>query len=147
LFQAAQSARVPRTAADERCAVIVGVDQETVTAVEVTSRGFEYLLTPNGDGTVPAALADWPGARTWYASERHGLLMFNDGVLAAVAQLLADTEPTGLATRAPSPKSTCRRVSDDELRRQITQKVRWSSLSMEARRSILDPLIPPEFAQ
>src|SRR5690606_32787879 len=70
--------------ADERCAVIVGTQQETVTSLRVGAEGFEYSIRRDGDGTVPLTRALWDGAATWFIQENHGGLTNNNEVLAAV---------------------------------------------------------------
>ncbi|TLZ24706.1 MAG: hypothetical protein E6K25_16095, partial [Gammaproteobacteria bacterium] len=53
LLQAALAARQRLAAPDERFINIVGVGQETVTAVARRNDDFLYTLTRHGDGTVP----------------------------------------------------------------------------------------------
>jgi pimeloyl-ACP methyl ester carboxylesterase len=137
-------------AARDHCFHIVGVDQETVTRVRQGRKGFEYGITRDGDGTVPRALAEWPGARTYYTAERHGNLANNDSVGKAVIDLLTTGRTRRLAQEFPnSTRSVLCWVSDAELRRGVTGthkgKVSWAQLSSEERRRILEPVISPEF--
>ncbi len=132
--------------ADERCCLVVGVNQETVTSAKRAQGLFEYTITLDGDGTVPRALAEWPRARTWFTEESHGGLTNNAQVGATVADLLM----TGDTTRLPTARSRKRhvvvgKIRDSTLRRSVTGKVRWTDLSLEARRKILEPVISPEF--
>lgn len=146
LLARAKHTRARLAAADERCRVIVGTGQETVTSVTLRDGQFEYTSTLRGDGTVPVHCAEWPGAPTWYAHGGHGELTNDDVVLAAVIDLLASGETARLSRRRPAENGAVRRVTDAELRRQVADEVRWESLSLDARRRILDPVITPEFA-
>ncbi|HEY8537446.1 MAG TPA: hypothetical protein VIL28_01185, partial [Steroidobacteraceae bacterium] len=70
----------------------------------------------------------------------------NDTVLAAVVDILRSGSTSLLSTRAPRPDKTCTRVTTDrELRQQAVRKVHWESLSLDARRRILEPVLSPEF--
>jgi pimeloyl-ACP methyl ester carboxylesterase len=133
-------------AADARCCVVVGVDQDTIVDVRRLDAGFEYTIRRAGDGTVPSERAHWAGAPTWYVAENHGALTQNDLVLAALADLLSTADTARLSTQAPPPApQIVRAVADAELRARATTKVRWDQLSLESRRRILDPVITPEF--
>ncbi|MET0536309.1 MAG: alpha/beta fold hydrolase [Steroidobacter sp.] len=133
-------------AADGRCAVIVGANQDTVTSVTVGDGGFEYTIRREGDGTVPLSRALWKGADTWFADENHGALTNNNDVLAAVASILKDAPVARLPTARPAAvTSVVRKVTDRELRAAAIHKVQWDSLSLDSRRRILDPVLTPEF--
>jgi pimeloyl-ACP methyl ester carboxylesterase len=133
--------------ADERCLLIAGTSQETVVAAKIRDEQFEYTLRADGDGTVPMALARWPGARTWYVAETHGALTQNNRVLAAVDELLRHNDTQRLPDHAPrSDAGSERRVLESELRQEATHKVRWDELSLDSRRRILDPVLTPEFS-
>jgi pimeloyl-ACP methyl ester carboxylesterase len=137
-------ARMP--AADGRCSIIVGANQETVTSVAVGENGFEYSVRRDGDGTVPLARALWEGADTWFADENHGALTNNNDVLSAVSSILNDAPVARLSTtRPPAATNIVRTVTDRELRAAATHKVHWESLSLDSRRRILDPVLTPEF--
>ncbi len=147
MLQQALDSRSALAAADERCSLIAGVQQETVTAVSNCDSGLEYSITRNGDGTVPLHLSAWPGARTWYIEETHGGLASNDSVMDAVIDLLQRRDPAGLSPTFDRPaEQVLRRVTDGELRQQVRCKVRWDALSIDTRRRILEPVISPEFA-
>ncbi len=133
--------------ADERCAVIVGTHQETVTSLRLRDDGFEYSVRRDGDGTVPLARALWEGADTWFVPENHGALTNNNEVLAAVTNILKEGKTLRLSTTRPAPSSDIvRTVSDAELRAAATHKVHWDRLTLDSRRRILDPIITPEFS-
>src|SRR5256886_1070079 len=107
---------------DERFINIVGVGQETVTAVVRRDDDFLYTLTRHGDGTVPAASAVLAGVRSAYARVAHSNLTRDPLVAAAVVEVLrrgatarpprtwlkgapARTPASARATRpAPTPK-------------------------------------------
>jgi PGAP1-like protein len=146
MLAAAAASRNRLAAADERCMLIAGMQQETITAVANCASGLEYHITRAGDGTVPLSLAAWPGARTWYLEESHGALAANDRVMGAVIDLLQRGSTDSLATRSHDTDPTERRITDAELRAQVRGKVRWDALSIETRRCILEPLISAEFA-
>lgn len=132
---------------DERCAVIVGTHQETVTSVRVCKSGFEYSIRRDGDGTVPLTRALWDGAATWFIQENHGALTNNNKVLAAVNEILKQGQTTQLSTeRPPAASEVVRTVTDAELRAAATHKVHWDRLSLDSRRRILDPVMTPEFS-
>ncbi len=146
LLAKARKSRAQLAPADDRCFLIAGVDQETVVAADIRDSQFEYTLRRDGDGTVPLDSARWSGARSWYVAENHGGLTMNNLVLAAVDDILRRSDTDRLSPHAPAAdNSTDRRVSDAELRLEITGKVRWESLSLDSRRRILDPVITPEF--
>jgi pimeloyl-ACP methyl ester carboxylesterase len=133
--------------ADERCYVIAGKNQETITAVALRDGAFEYTITRDGDGTVPLSLAQWPEAATWFADETHGGMTNNRLVLAALIDLLVDGKTHRLGKKAPSSSQFVRSISDLQLRAQATAKVAWDSLSIDSRRRILEPVISPEFTR
>lgn len=133
-------------AADGRCSVIVGANQETVTSVALGENGFEYSVRRDGDGTVPLQRALWDGAETWFADENHGGLTNNSDVLSAVTSILNDAPVARLSTTRPAASTDIvRTVTDRELRAAATHKVQWESLSLDSRRRILDPVLTPEF--
>lgn len=137
-------ARLPK--ANDRCSVIVGVGQETIVAAAMRGRGFQYEYRAEGDGTVPLSRAQWNDAATWFVNENHGALTKNDHVLAAVADLLKTGDTRRLRSSAPPVSDTgSRTLSDDELRAVAMREMHWEMLSLDSRRRILDPVIPPEF--
>ena len=146
LLETAKAGRARLVSADDRCMLIAGVAQETLTRVRVVDNQFEYTVARDGDGTVPLALAHWPDARTWYVNESHGSLTNNDAVLAAVVDLLKSDQTQRLTSDAPARDYSIVRVTNDhELRQQATRKVTWDALSLDTRRRILEPVISPEF--
>lgn len=138
-------ARMPD--ADDRCRVIAGFGQETITAAVPGAAGFEYTIRNDGDGTVPLSRAQWRNTEAWFALENHGALTQNNKVLAAVAEILksGDTQQLPRAPASSLP-STVRRTTDRELRAAAVRKVQWEMLSLDTRRRILEPVICAEFS-
>jgi pimeloyl-ACP methyl ester carboxylesterase len=143
----ARKVRSRLPAADDRCSVIVGTNQETITSVAKRDGGFEYSLRMEGDGTVPVTRAQWADAATWFVNENHGALTQNDAVISAVVDILK----TGTTKRLPSKPTrpngaVTRSVCDRDLRLLATHKVQWDTLSLDSRRRILEPVISAEFS-
>jgi pimeloyl-ACP methyl ester carboxylesterase len=132
--------------ADERCLHIAGIRQATVVGTTVKGGEFEYELAPQGDATVPLALAVRPGEPAWFVGEKHGGLPNNGRVIAAVVDLLRSGRTERLSTTAPGARAPATRaVSEATLRRVAPHKVRWQNLSPDARRRLLEPVVSPEF--
>jgi hypothetical protein len=141
----ARKVRSRLPAADERCSVIAGTNQETITSVAKRDGGFEYALRLEGDGTVPVSRARWADAATWFANENHGALTQNDAVIGAVIDILETGTTKRLPSEARSNGAIIRTVCDRELRRLAINKVQWDTLSLDSRRRILEPVISAEF--
>ena len=143
---AARQERERWPGSDQRCLVIAGVRQDTVTSLSSTGREFDFGLTPQGDGTVPLALAVRPGEPAWYVGEKHGGLPNNGRVIAAVVDLLRTGATQRLAAAASRSRVPgVRQVSETVLRRVAPHKVKWQHLSPDARRRLLEPVVSPEF--
>ena len=146
LLAAARTRRTHLAAADERFATIAGVGEETVTAAVRRGEDFLYTLTRHGDGTVPAASAALPGARTAYARVAHSDLTRDGRVAAAVVDLVTRGTTARLPARWVSRSRARTVVSDHELRRTHVTKVDWAALTSEERRLFLENLNePPRF--
>lgn len=145
LLAEARRVREGLAEADERCCLITGVNQETVTGARRVKDSFEYTLSRDGDGTVPRSLAEWPKARTWFAEETHGGLANSTLVAAAVVDLLKKNDTKRLPTTWTRKRGAAGKVRDTALRKRLARKVRWSDLSMESRRRLLEPVVSPEF--
>jgi pimeloyl-ACP methyl ester carboxylesterase len=146
LLQRARATRSRLPAGDERCHVIAGTAQQTVIAAKLQDNQFEYLISLDGDGTVPRERTRWDGARQWYAHENHGALPLNEIVLAGLADVLRAGETQHLSRFAASSAEIIRRISDRDLRQYAQHKVAWDTLSIESRRRILEPVFTAEFA-
>jgi pimeloyl-ACP methyl ester carboxylesterase len=146
LLEGARRARQELVPPDERFAVIVGVGQETVTAVTRRRDEFVYTLTRLGDGTVPAASAGLAGAHTVYARVAHSDLTRDPQVAAAVADLIRRGATRRLPGTWASTSRARAQVSDTQLRRSHAEKVDWAGLTPEERRLFLQNLNePPQF--
>jgi len=146
LLSAARLTQSLLAPADARFAAIVGVGQETVTAVTRRHDDFVYTLTRHGDGSVPAASAALAGAPCAYARVAHSDLTRDPVVAAAVVDLLRTGTTRRLPARYASASRAAAQVSDAALRRTHADKVDWSALSPEARRAFLENLNePPQF--
>jgi CHAT domain-containing protein len=131
---------------DDRCLVIAGVRQDTVTSLQSTVGEFEFGVSSQGDGTVPLALAVRPGERAWYVGEKHGGLPNNGRVIAGVVDLLRTGDTQRLSASVSHPRlRTVRQLSEAALRRVAPHKVKWQHLSPDARRRLLEPVVSPEF--
>jgi hypothetical protein len=146
LLSRARATRGLLAPADARFAAIVGVGQETVTALARRRDDFVYTLTRHGDGTVPAASAALPGAPCAYARVAHSDLTRDPVVAAAVVDFLTRGATSRLPPRSMSASRATAQVSDAQLHRTHADKVDWSALSPEARREFLENLNePPRF--
>jgi hypothetical protein len=143
LLQAARAAREQLAPADARFAVIAGVGAQTVTGVARRGDDFLYTVTRHGDGTVPVASAELPGAPAVYARVAHSDLTRSPEVAAAVVELLR----RGATQRLPRSRHSASRaratVSDRQLRRGYGDKVNWAALTPEERRLFLEQLNQP----
>lgn len=143
LLAAARTTRTLLAPPDARFAAIVGVGQETVTAVARRRDDFVYTLTRHGDGTVPAASAALSGAPCAYARVAHSDLTRDPVVAAAVVDFLERGATSRLPARWTSVSRAAARVSDTQLRRTHADKVDWGALTPEARRAFLENLNEP----
>ena len=128
---------------DARFASIVGIGQETVTAVRRLADDFVYTITRHGDGTVPAISAALPGAPTHYVSVAHSDLTRDRLVAAAVVDLLRKGSTRRLPTKWVTTSRAEARITDRELRRTHVQKVDWAALEPDERRIFLQSLNEP----
>jgi pimeloyl-ACP methyl ester carboxylesterase len=129
--------------ADERISVVVGVGQETVTAVAKRRDDFVYTITRHGDGTVPAVSAGLPGTRNHYTLAAHSDLTRDPTVAAAVADLLHTGKTERLPSKWKSNSAAQAQISDRQLRRMHTGKVDWAGLEPDERREFLENLNEP----
>ena len=132
--------------ADRRCHDIVGVGQQTATGMTVRNNELVYDITNDGDGTVPASLAQWEGATHWYATETHGQLPRNSLVCNAVIDILRNETTSRLPSQWNRNESLPMQRSEHELRELLNGKVRWDQLSLNERRDLLEPAISAAFA-
>lgn len=124
----AEAARVRTQAlapADERFALIAGVGRETIVGVRArpadradgAADGFLYDLSPDGDGTVPLALAQLDGvASTLYVREEHGALCNNRLVARAIEDILNRGSTDVLPSTYERVRAAPRTVPEERLR-------------------------------
>lgn len=148
LLAAARGLDARLAPADERVGNIVGVGQDTVTGATASETDFQYTITRNGDGTVPAALATLPGARNYYTPVAHSELPRSKLVLQAIVEVLDRGVTERLATHWSPSRTPLIRIREARLRRTHLRKVDWAKLTPEERREYLEHLNdPPHFAR
>ncbi|MEX1995075.1 MAG: CHAT domain-containing protein [Steroidobacteraceae bacterium] len=125
---------------DERFALIAGFGQDTVLALRRRKQKLEFGRGPAGDGTVPLALAHWPGLPTWYVEENHGSLPGNAEVGRAVIDLArgetTDSLPHVLPRRRGVPT-----LWQEDTRQAPAPKVDWNDLSEREQREFLHEFV------
>ena len=95
---------------------IVGCGQTTVIGAATAGGEISYETAPDGDGTVPRALAVLPDVPAWYVAEEHGGLPGNAAVAAAVVQIIATGRTTMLSqTPAVTRAGQSRMVAESAL--------------------------------
>jgi pimeloyl-ACP methyl ester carboxylesterase len=129
--------------ADERCVLIAGADQPTVTAMRISANELLFEVTSNGDGTVPLSLACLPGGRTYYVAEGHTELPSNSDVIAAIRDLLARGVTKRLASRHRPSRATPRVVRERDLRSTETMAHDWDALDVTTQRGLLEGIVFP----
>jgi hypothetical protein len=143
LLQHARTVQSTLAHPDTRFASIVGIGQETVTAVRRRTDDFVYTITRHGDGTVPAISAALPGAPAYYVPVAHSDLTRDPTVAAAVVDLLRKGSTRRLPTKWATTSRAQANITDRQLRRTHTQKVDWAALEPDARRIFLQSLNEP----
>jgi pimeloyl-ACP methyl ester carboxylesterase len=143
LLVRARELRARMQSLDARVRAIVGVGRDTVTAIERRGGDFEYVLTRNGDGTVPAEFARAGADTTWYARVAHSDLPRDAGIAASVAELLRDGRCSSLPATYLPDTQVRGRVTDTQLRADFAVKLDWPHLSADERRRFLDSLNEP----
>ena len=146
LLHAARRFQAQLATGDERYTSIIGTGNRTVTGLARVGDDFEYLVTSNGDGTVPLASAMLDAADNRYLRCEHSALPRDAKVATAVIALLG-TGSCELATTAAHTPSHTVRVSDSELRETYASKIDWRTLSPEERRRYFNQLnlAPPQY--
>jgi len=128
---------------DHRSALIVGVAQPTVSAMRRTQGEFLFEVTSNGDGTVPAALAQLPGAQTYYVAEGHTELPSNGRVIATVVDVLQRGESTRLPSRWRPSRAAARILHENQLRSTDDLAHDWDALDATTQRQLLEGIVFP----
>jgi pimeloyl-ACP methyl ester carboxylesterase len=126
---------------DSRMVQIVGVEQDTVVGMRRSDSGFEYLISKNGDGTVPRSSAALSKLRCYFAKELHGNLANNAQVIQAIIDLVHRGRTRRLPTNSPVTRSRLRQIDDAQLRRlESGAKIDWASLTSAEREAALGEL-------
>lgn len=128
---------------DQRFVNIIGAGQETVTRATRRNGEFVYTITRQGDGTVPVACAELPGARTYYTKVAHSELARDAVVAQAIADVLRTGETSRLQNKWSSNGKAEARISDTQLRRTHSEKVDFAQMEPEARQAFLRNLNEP----
>jgi pimeloyl-ACP methyl ester carboxylesterase len=126
--------------ADSRMVHIVGVNQETVVGMRRTAAGFEYVMTRNGDGTVPLPLATLPKLKSYFVDELHGNLANNAQVIRAVLDLVRRGRTRQLPDRWRLRRAPVRRIDDAHLRTENGEKIDWERLTSAEREAAIGDL-------
>ena len=131
--------------ADDRFSLIAGVNQTTTVDMRREDDEFVYETSQAGDGTVPLAFAELPGATTYYVEAGHGKLPNNAGVGAATIDLLSRGDTERLPTRFDPRRAEARReLREDELRATPYPVDGERPLGPRERRTLLDLFVSPE---
>jgi hypothetical protein len=129
--------------ADARIQCIAGFGRDTVIDVTRDAEGFCYTVDRLGDGTVPLERAVLPGCETWYCNADHSDLPRSPVLHEAVLALLEGQAPL-LSPKPPRVESPGRfKLTDAQLRTQMTEKIDWATLDTVARQRFLGSLNEP----
>lgn len=124
--------------------VIAGVNQPTTVGLRQDQAGLVYETSRAGDGTVPVALAQLPGAVTYYVDESHGSLPNNFTVQSAVIDLLQTGETKRLSTSWDRDRAPVQRVTEQQLRDLANADLRpVEEMGAVDRRNVLSSLVAP----
>ena len=113
LLRAARGLSEQLAPANDRCHLIAGINQDTVTGVAWRDQRFIYRESRAGDGTVPLAFAELEDATTHFIEEAHGSLPNHPQVARAVADLLRTGQTTELPTHWTVARAGVGRQFDD----------------------------------
>ena len=136
LLANAQRAIETLPAPDERFRLIAGFGQDTVLGLKRIAQRLEFGRGPAGDGTVPLALAHWPGLPTWYVEESHGSLPGNPEVGRAVIDLARGDTTAALSKVLPRRRGVST-LWEADTRAPSPAKIAWNDLSERQQREFL----------
>jgi hypothetical protein len=125
---------------DERFRLIAGFGQDTVLGLKWRAQRLEFGRGPAGDGTVPLALAHWPGLPTWYVEESHGSLPGNVDVGRAVIDLARGDTTAALPHVLPRRRGVPTLWQGDT-RAASPAKIAWNDLSERQQREFLHEFV------
>lgn len=138
LLRAARELPGQLAPANDRFHLIAGINQDTVTGLELRDQQFIYTESRAGDGTVPLAFAQLDGASTHFVEESHGSLPNHAQVARAVADLLRAGQTGELPTTwTPSRAAVARKRDDQQLRSAVSSKKRGQPPSPPEARELL----------
>ncbi|MGQ0429822.1 MAG: CHAT domain-containing protein [Gammaproteobacteria bacterium] len=140
ILAAAQKETSKLPAPDERFALIAGHGKDTVVALRRGKGKLEFGRNHAGDGTVPLALAHWPGLPVWYAEESHGSLPGNADVGRAVIDL-ARGETTHALPHVLPRRRALPTLWQEETRAPPAAKIDWNDLSEREQREFLHEFV------
>jgi CHAT domain-containing protein/pimeloyl-ACP methyl ester carboxylesterase len=144
LLSAARAVQQSLPPADDRFYLIAGVNQETVVSLRKEGNEFVYDVSYEGDGTVPLAMAELPGAKTFFVEETHGGLPNNRTVAKAVEDLLAAGTTSVLPNAwAPSRAGYTRSLKEADLPSVYYEGSPGRSLSLREQRLLLQEFVSP----
>ncbi len=131
--------------ADDRFSLIAGVNQNTTVGLRRDGGQFVYETSRAGDGTVPLAFAELPGATPYYVDAAHGRLPNNATVGAATIDLLARGETERLPKTFDRRRADVRReLREEELRATPYPVGADQPLGPREGRTLLDLFVSPE---
>jgi hypothetical protein len=125
---------------DERFRLIAGFGQDTVLGLKSRAQRLEFGRGPAGDGTVPLALAHWPGLPTWYVEESHGSLPGNADVGRAVIDLARGDTTAALPHVLPRRRGVPT-LWEGDTRAASPAKIAWNDLSERQQREFLHEFV------
>ena len=124
--------------------LIAGVNQPTTVGLRQDETGLVYETSRAGDGTVPVALAQLPGAVTYYIEESHGSLPNNFAAQSAVIDLLQTGETKRLSTFWDRDRASVQRITEQQLRQLASTDVRpVEEMGAVDRRNVISSLVAP----
>jgi len=130
---------------DDRFCLIAGTNKETVVGLELVDGEAEYLISRDGDGTVPHESSHHAAIEeVYYVEVSHGSLPNSDTVCHAVNALLKGQRPD-LADERPRYRDPRKRVPADNMVRKVFDGRRGRQISAAERRNALaDFAAPPK---
>ena len=148
LLHEAQLMQRSLVAGDDRFHCFAGIGQRTATALRLVADDFEYEVSSDGDGTVPASCAVLPGCHGYFIACEHSELPRHAVVATAVGELLHDGRTSTMAHHYAPSSDAHVLVTDAVLRATYVDKIDWKLLSADERRRYLNQLnlAPPHYA-
>ena len=143
LLQQALGIRKRFADADERCTLIAGVDQPTITGLLARDGEFLYRITNAGDGTVPTEFALIEGIDAYFVRDEHSELPHNSAVVAAVLDLLEHGRTDRLPRHIRQPAAAPLVLTEREFRAGDSSKHDWRRMSLVERRGLLAGVVFP----